>query len=140
MINAEGAAALMNKPQDNPGNHTIEKRRHQRYVVDSSATVHLINTGLRLRGRIENLSPAGCRIRTEQPFTVGIYIRAEVDFHLDGQHFRLPAVTQAVHDKHTVGIRFLEMSTRKHDQLMALIEELKANSGPVIEQAADQLR
>lgn len=127
----------MTSTRHNPRDTLIEKRRHQRYAVDSSATVHLINTGLRLRGRIEDLSPAGCRIRTEQRFTVGIFIRAEVDFHLDGQPFRLPAVTQAVHDKHTVGFRFLEMSARKHDQLMLLMDALKSDSSPDLEQITE---
>lgn len=126
----------MSRLTDNPQNHFTEKRRHQRYSVDTSATIHLINIGVRLKGRIVDLSPGGCRIRTDERFSVGIYVRSEVDFHLDGMPFRLLGVTQAMHDKFTVGIRFLEMSARKHEQLMQLIQELMENSGPVIDQKA----
>jgi c-di-GMP-binding flagellar brake protein YcgR len=105
-------------------------RKDVRCVVDSSANIHLIKFGVRLRGRIEDLSPGGCRIRTEVPFSVGIYVRTEVDFNLDGLPFRMPGVTQAIYDKHTIGIRFLEMSSRKREQLLHLIEYLKEDSDP----------
>ncbi len=38
--------------------------------------------------------------------------------------FRLGGVTQALHDARTVGIRFLDMSERKKEQLVQLIEEI----------------
>ena len=104
----------------------LDRRKDARCVVDSSANIHLIKFGVRLRGRIENLSPGGCRIRTDEPFSVGIYVRTEVDFHLDGLPFRLPGVTQSVYNKHTIGIRFLEMSPRKREQLTQLIEYLRS--------------
>ena len=100
-------------------------RRHKRYDVDSKAVIYLVNIGVRVMGRIQDLSPGGCRIRTDERFSVGIYVRAEVDFHLEGLPFRLPGVTQAIYDKHTIGIRFLDMSERKREQLSMLIEELK---------------
>jgi c-di-GMP-binding flagellar brake protein YcgR len=103
----------------------LSLRQQKRYEVDSMAVVHLVNIGVRLAGRIQDLSPGGCRIRTDERFSVGIYVRAEVDFHLEGLPFRLPGVTQAIYDKHTVGVRFLDMSERKREQLHMLIEELK---------------
>jgi hypothetical protein len=103
----------------------LAQRSHKRYDVDSKAVVHLVNIGVRLTGRIQDLSPGGCRIRTDERFSVGIYVRAEVDFHLEGLPFRLPGVTQAIYDKHTIGVRFLDMSERKRDQLFMLMEELK---------------
>jgi c-di-GMP-binding flagellar brake protein YcgR len=103
----------------------LTQRKQQRYDVDSKATVYLVNIGVRLSGRIQDLSPGGCRIRTDERFSVGIYVRAEVDFYLEGLPFRLPGVTQAIYDKHTIGVRFLDMSERKREQLHMLIEELK---------------
>lgn len=116
------------------GQHAL--RKDMRLTVDSSANIHLIKFGVRLHGRIEDLSPGGCRIRTDEPFSVGIYVRTEVDFHLDGLPFRLPGVTQAIYDKHTIGIRFLEMSSRKRDQLLHLIEYLKEDNDTNPEAAA----
>jgi hypothetical protein len=71
-----------------------------------------------------DLSLGGCRIRTDSRFLVGIYTRVETEFHIDGLPFRLAGVIQAIHDPRQVGIRFLDMSERKSNQLEQLIDEL----------------
>jgi hypothetical protein len=38
-------------------------------------------------------------------------------------------VVQAIHDRHHVGIRFLDMSARKLEQIEQLIEEIKEMHG-----------
>ena len=57
---------------------------------------------------------------------MGIYTRVETEFHLEGLPFRLGGVIQAVHDKgrQLVGIRFLDMSERKREQVEQLIQEI----------------
>ena len=79
----------------------------------------------RLRGRILDLSLSGCRIRTDERFPVGIYTRVETEFQLEGLPFRLAGVIQAIHDKRTVGIRFLDMSSRKREHVEELIEDIR---------------
>jgi c-di-GMP-binding flagellar brake protein YcgR len=103
-----------------------ERRAQSRHEVDTSATIHLINVGSTLHGRINDLSLGGCRIRTHERFPVGIYTRVETEFQLDGLPFRLGGVVQAVHDRDrfNVGIRFLDMSERKRAQVEQLIEEI----------------
>jgi c-di-GMP-binding flagellar brake protein YcgR len=102
-----------------------ERRAQTRQEVDTFATVFLINIGSKLRGRILDLSLGGCRIRTNERFPVGIYTRVETEFHLDGLPFRLGGVIQAIHDRHHVGIRFLDMSLRKRKQVELLIQEIQ---------------
>ena len=102
-----------------------ERRTQSREGVDTSAVIHLINVASRLTGRILDLSVGGCRIRTDDRFPVGIYTRVETEFHLEGLPFRLGGVTQAIHDQRHVGIRFLDMSSRKREQLEQLIEEIE---------------
>lgn len=104
-----------------------ERRTQSRHEVDTSAWIHLINVGSRLGGRIVDLSLGGCRIRTMDHFPVGIYTRVETEFRVAGISFRLGGVIQAVHDRDrfNVGIRFLEMSERKREQLAQLIEEIE---------------
>ena len=80
-------------------------------------------------GRIVDVSLGGCRIRTDERFPVGIYRRVETEFTFDGLPFRLGGVVQSLHDKFTVGIRFLDMSERKRSQLMELIEEIDEMEG-----------
>ena len=102
-----------------------ERRSQQRRAVDGRATVFFVDVGDQTVGRIVDVSLSGCRIRTEQRFTVGIYRRVETEFKLDGLPFRLPGVVQSLHDKFTVGIRFLDVSARKREQLAQLMEEIE---------------
>ena len=101
-----------------------ERRSDPRYSVDNQATVHFIDVRAQITGRIVDVSMSGCRIRTKERFPVGIYRRVETEFKVDGLAFRLGGVVQALHDRFTVGIRFLDLSARKREQLALLIEEI----------------
>jgi hypothetical protein len=56
---------------------------------------------------------------------VGIYTRTEIEFRLAGLPFRMGGVIQTVHDRYTVGIRFLDLSARKRQQVEQLIAEFE---------------
>jgi hypothetical protein len=101
-----------------------ERRVHTRHDVDTTATIVLIKTGSRLDGRIVDLSVSGCRIRADQRFPVGVYTRVETEFQFGGLPFLLGGVIQNMHDPQTVGIRFLDLSDRKREQLQQLIAEI----------------
>ena len=118
-------AELSSQPPVRPSKR--ERRVQSRHEVDTTADIFLINVGSKLSGRILDLSVGGCRIRTDERFPVGIYTRVETEFRLEGLPFRLGGVIQAVHDRdrRLVGIRFLDMSTRKREQLEQLIEEIE---------------
>jgi PilZ domain len=103
-----------------------ERRECERHVVDSAASVFLLDVRARIEGRVMDVSLSGCRIRSKERFPTGIYRRVEVEFSLDGIAFRLAGVVQAVHDRHTIGIRLLNVSERKREQLAILIGELEA--------------
>jgi len=102
-----------------------ERRTETRHAVDMGARVLFIDVRAQISGRILDISKSGCRIRTFERFPVGIYRRVETEFKVDGWPFRLAGVVQALHDRFTVGIRFLDMSPRKRDQLAQLIEEIE---------------
>lgn len=102
-----------------------DRRSAMRHEVDNFATISLVKAGTTLHGRIMDLSLTGCRIRTNERFPVGIYTRIETEFHLEGLPFRLGGVIQAIHDRNTVGIRFLDLSERKRRQVMDLILEIQ---------------
>jgi hypothetical protein len=106
-----------------------DRRLQARQEVNDTASVYLINGGAVLRGRIVDLSLGGCRIWTESRFLVGIYTRVEAEFYVCGQAFRLGGVIQATHDRSQVGIRFLDMSDRKREQVEQLIEEIQEMRG-----------
>ena len=100
------------------------RRSSKRVPVDMRALLLLIKTGIAMPGHILDLSLGGCRLRTESRFNVGIYVRVETEFYFRGEPFRVAGVSQVVVDKHTVGIRFLDMSPRKREQLVELIAEI----------------
>ncbi len=102
-----------------------ERRQQVRHEVDTTATILLVNVGSTLRGRIVDLSLTGCRIRTDERFPVGIYTRVETEFRLEGLAFRLGGVIQSIHDRNNVGIRFLDLSERKREQVLELIDEIE---------------
>ena len=103
-----------------------DRRAQSRHAVDTKASILLIKIGSTLSGRIVDLSVGGCRVCCDERFPVGIYTRVETEFHLEGLPFRLGGVIQAIHDRRTVGIRFLDMSGRKREQIEHLIEEIEA--------------
>jgi hypothetical protein len=106
------------------------RREESREEVDTTAAIYLIKIASRLQGRILDLSVGGCRIRADERFPVGIYTRVETEFRVKGLSFRLAGVVQAIHDQHTIGIRFLDMSSRKREQVEELIEDIReARSG-----------
>lgn len=109
-----------------------ERRSQSRHEVDTSALIYLIKIGSMVSGRILDLSLSGCRIRTDQPFPLGIYTRVEIEFRQEGLPFRLGGVVQAIHnlnDRHSIGIRFLDLSIRKREQVEQLIEEIEEMRG-----------
>jgi len=100
------------------------RRREPRYNVDDPAAIVPVRVGSRIPGRILDLSLSGCRVRTFARFPLGIYTRVETEFHHQGVPFRLGGVIQAIHDCKTVGIRFLDLSERKRQQVRELIQEI----------------
>jgi c-di-GMP-binding flagellar brake protein YcgR len=102
-----------------------ERRKEPRHTVDGNAALTILNNGVRLRGRILDISMSGCQFRTDDCFPMGIYSRAEIEFQLEGLPFRLACVTQSIHKRNRVGVRFLEMSERKREQLTELVVEIE---------------
>ena len=107
-----------------------DRRKESRQTVDDSAEILLVNVGSRLRGRIHDLSMGGCQICTDSNFPVGIYTRVEVEFRIDGLPFRLGGVIQMIYDRKTVGIRFLDLSERKRQQISELVDEIAELHSP----------
>lgn len=127
MARAVSASSEMqdSRPQDAQPLKTRERRSHDRHTVDTSVKLLLIKAAITMTGRIANLSMGGCRICTDERFSVGIFVRVEAEFYLHGLPFRIAGVSQAIQDKNTIGIRFLNMSERCRAQLVELIAEIE---------------
>jgi PilZ domain len=118
-------------PEDDaipPPGQPAERRKEPRHNVDGRAALCLLDPAVRLRGRILDLSWNGCQFRTDDCYSIEIYRRVEIEFHLDGLPFLIAGVTQSIHKPHKVGVRFLNVSERKRRQLDELIGEIDALS------------
>ncbi len=115
------------EPEDRatPPSARSERRKEPRHTVDGSAVLTILSNAVHLRGRIVDISMNGCQFRTDDCFPMGIYSRAEIEFELDNLPFRLACVTQSLHRRNRVGVRFLDMSERKREQLTELIAGLE---------------
>lgn len=136
---AEAQAEQGVEPQKPAGRPVGRERREQsRQMVDTRATLYFIDVRAEISGRILDVSMSGCRIRSDERFPVGIYRRVETEFTLDCMPFCLAGVVQALHDNHTVGIRFLNVSARKREQLELLMQEIKDMKESGAPRLADQ--
>ena len=102
-----------------------ERRKESRHAVNGDAVLCLLDTSIHLRGHVLDLSMSGCQFRTDDCFPMAIFRRVEIEFRVDGLPFRLAGVTQSIHKRQKVGIRFLDISERKRLQLQELIDELQ---------------
>jgi c-di-GMP-binding flagellar brake protein YcgR len=112
-----------------PDRRLSDRRASNRHAVDTRANLILVKSAISMSGCILNLSLGGCRVRTDERFNVGIYTRLEAEFFLHGLPFRVGGVSQAILDKNTIGIRFLDMSDRRRDQLAELMAEIAEAEG-----------
>jgi len=92
----------------------------------SQAVIRFLKDGSEMAGDVVDLSLEGCTLRLVRTFTLGIYVRVEVSFHVRGLVFQLAGVSQEIYDKCTVGFRFLDVSRRRREELEQVIEELRA--------------
>lgn len=111
---------------ESPAAGSKKKRAHPRCKMGDEALLLLVNQGTSLPCRILDLSIGGCRIHTQDRFVAGMMVRIEVILKVLGMPFRLPGVTQWTNRKHLIGVRFIDLSDRKREQLAQLIEELRA--------------
>jgi len=108
-----------------PETDTASDRRHDpRYATDVRAFVLLVHSRILSPARILDISIGGCRVRSEKRFSMGIFVRLELEFVLRGLPFRLGGVSQHIVDEHTFGIRFLDLSPRRKALLAELIAEV----------------
>jgi hypothetical protein len=101
---------------------------------DSPARLTLPGDDSVLTGDVVDLSLTGCLMRLSRLRTVRLKAQAELTFHMQGLPFHLAGVTQQMHDKRTLEIRFTQMSRRSRDDLNQVIGELiersKRGNGP----------
>ena len=119
-----------------PSGDPRDRRCQPRYAVDEDSKLLLVSHGLSLESHILDLSLEGCRLSTRERYTAGTLTRVEVMFKVNGIAFRFLGIVQWTDKKNLVGIHFVEMISRRREQLAEVICEMEAVVAAKAAQAA----
>ncbi len=117
---------------------THDRRAVQRLGVYADASLVILKSGLSMPCQITDLSLNGCRIQTRERFVAGSLIRVEVIFRVRGLALQFDGITQWTDGNRVAGIRFVDMSLRRRNELVEVLVELKeANASTAKIEAAE---
>lgn len=102
----------------------VERRQHKRYAVDAMAEVLVLDGTVLFRGRVLDISVAGCYVETEARLRLAPGTPVEMVFRVKDVVFRMEATIRMVRRGKGAGFLFSDLSTRVREELEALIEEL----------------
>lgn len=103
-----------------------DRRKHPRYAIDAWVEVLVLDGSLLFRGRVLDISLAGCFIQTEARLHMRQRTPVEMVFRVNNAAFRIRATSRMVRPGIGAGFLFSEMSDRTRLELDTLIAELGA--------------
>lgn len=104
-----------------------ERRQHRRFAVDGWAEVLVADGTMLFRGRVLDLSVAGCYIETEARLRLAPGTPVEMVFRLNDIVFRPLATSAAVRPGEGAGFLFSHLNAKMQSNLETLIAELSAS-------------
>jgi len=111
---------MQNGPTDG-----VERREHQRFAVDGWAEVVVADGSLLFRGRVLDLSVAGCYIETEARLQLAPGTLVEMVFRVNEIVFRPLATSRVVRPGEGAGFLFSNLDAKMRSNLELLIAELR---------------
>lgn len=116
-IPANLAAAYARCPQD-------ERRSHPRLRCKGVAELRVFPYESKLPGTLLDLSPSGCCIETATPIPAVEHPCVEVHLRVNGFTLRIAGVVRNLHSDLRVGIEFVDVNSRKAEQIQELLVDL----------------
>jgi PilZ domain len=101
----------------------VERRQHTRYAVDARAEVMVKDGTMLFRGRVLDISVAGCYVETEARLRLAPGTSVEMLFRLNDRVFRCDATSRMIRTK-GAGFLFAFLDVRTKTELDSLIAEL----------------
>jgi len=101
----------------------VERRQHTRYAVDAWAEVMVKDGTMLFRGRVLDISVAGCYVETEARLRLAPGTSVEMVFRLNDRVFRCDATSRMIRTK-GAGFLFAFLDDRTKTELDELIAEL----------------
>ncbi|MDR3777003.1 MAG: PilZ domain-containing protein [Terracidiphilus sp.] len=102
------------------------RRAYPRYFVDGAAVLLFMDRGATMPCNLLDLSLGGCRLRTREPFFPGLGGCVEVTFTVRGIALRFRGVTQWSDGQSMIGIRFVDLTSRRKEELSEVLSEVAA--------------
>ena len=103
----------------------VERRVQRRHVLDTAASLVIVEKGTIVRCHVLEISLSGCRLFNDRPLNLAQDTLVEVEFLGRGYPFRLAAKTRVKSEEHLVGLEFMNGSPRTLQRLQELISELE---------------
>jgi hypothetical protein len=116
----------------------MEARHEPRFNVEGEAEVIVGTTGKGsslVRGRILDLSTAGCYIQTLARVAVQRGSQVHIEFWLHGQFFRVRASSRFSRTKVGIGFHFIDMDHETRQRLDNLVEIKARDTAVQVEKA-----
>lgn len=118
----------------------VNRRVYPRALVDEAAQILLMDRGSTMQCNVVDFSLGGCRLRTWEPFIAGPRVCVEVTFKVRGIDLRFRGMTQWTDGRHLVGIRFVDLSSRRREDLAEVLSEVEAVNAARAEKEAAAMR
>jgi hypothetical protein len=119
-----------------------ERRGEERYRVAWDAEIFVPERAAMIRGRMVNISPAGCYVQTAAWVRLDPTTVIELVFTPDGRMMRVTAEARFAQSRTGVGLRFLPLEKeiqRRLDSVIAILRTAAA-AADVVEKAKPDLR
>jgi hypothetical protein len=120
---SEKRGVLKEWPADVDG---AERRQHRRFAVDGWAEVLVADGTMLFRGRVLDISVAGCYIETEAQLRLAPGTPVEMVFRVSEIVFRPLATSKMVRPGEGAGFLFSDLTPKMQSNLETLIAELSA--------------
>jgi PilZ domain len=104
----------------------LERRAHKRYTVDGIAEVVVADGTMLFRGRVLDISVAGCYVETQARLRLAPGTLVEMVFRVNGLVFRPKATSRMVKVGEGAGFFFVNLNARTQLELEELIAELSS--------------
>jgi hypothetical protein len=104
----------------------LDRRQHKRYATDAMAEVMVEDGTMLFRGRVLDVSVAGCYVETQAQLRLETGTRVEMVFNINGVTFRPAATARMMRAGSGAGFRFLNVNAKTQLELETLISALAA--------------
>ncbi len=112
------------RPKGPPKCHQDERRKQPRLHCKGVAEISVLSVKAKIPGTLLDLSVSGCCIHSSLPLPSIENPFVEVHLHVKGISLRLAGVVRHVRKDHRAGIEFVDVTSRKAEQIKELIQEL----------------